>query len=181
MKLYTRTGDEGQTGLIGGQRLSKAAPRIECYGTVDELNAHIGMAVVGADPEMAERLRVVQHELFTLGSHLAAPAEQREAFNLPPLSDDTTDRLEREMDEAETALPALREFILPGGCDTSARLHVARTVCRRAERLLVHLRESAEIEPVTLRYLNRLGDWLFSQARLANRVAGVADTTWKKP
>ena len=178
MKIYTRTGDDGSTGLIGGRRVRKSDPRLDCYGTVDELNAAIGVAAVAAPPELVTQLRAVQDDLFVLGSHLAATSEGKTAIALPRLDDSIVARLEREIDAAEAALPALRQFILPGGAEASARLHLARTVCRRAERLAVIVAEQMTVPPLALRYLNRLSDWLFVMARRANREAGVDDVPW---
>jgi cob(I)alamin adenosyltransferase len=185
MKIYTRTGDDGTTGLIGGRRVRKSDPRIECYGTVDELNAALGVAAVVAPPALAELLRAVQDDLFVLGSHLAAPVEaggaRPAAVALPPLDESIPTRLEKEIDVAEAELPPLRNFILPGGTEASARLHLARTICRRAERLAVALAEDRPIPPLVVRYLNRLSDWLFVQARWCNRQAGVPDILWPTP
>jgi cob(I)alamin adenosyltransferase len=181
MKIYTRTGDDGTTGLIGGRRVSKADLRIDCYGTVDELNAAIGLAAVAARPELAAPLRAVQNDLFVLGSHLASPADDsKAASSLPPLDESAAQRLEAQIDAAEAELPPLRQFILPGGSEASARLHLARTVCRRAERLVVGLATESPVPTITVRYLNRLSDWLFVMARLANRRAGVDDIAWEK-
>jgi cob(I)alamin adenosyltransferase len=179
MKIYTRTGDDGTTGLIGGRRVRKSDPRIDCYGTVDELNASVGLAAVVAPAELAPRLRAVQNDLFVLGSHLAAPTEGTPvAVALPPLDESIARRLESEIDAAEGQLQPLRQFILPGGSEASARLHLARTVCRRAERLAVALAEEMPVVPVVLHYLNRLSDWLFVQARWCNRQQGVNDVPW---
>jgi cob(I)alamin adenosyltransferase len=179
MKIYTRTGDDGTTGLIGGRRVSKADGRIDCYGTVDELNAAVGLAAVAAEAGLASQLRAVQNDLFVLGSHLAAaPNDPGAAPSLPRLEDSMVRRLEAEIDAAEANLPALRQFILPGGGEASARLHLARTVCRRAERAAVALAAQAPLPPVTLLYLNRLSDWLFVMARRANRDAGMEDVPW---
>jgi cob(I)alamin adenosyltransferase len=180
MKIYTRTGDDGSTGLIGGGRVRKSDPRIECYGTVDELNAALGLAAVAADAPVVARLRRVQNELFVVGSHLATPDTAPAAVHLPPLDDAMVARLEMEIDAAEGELPPLRQFILPGGTEVAARLHLARTVCRRAERLLVDFSLDRPVPTTILTYLNRLSDWLFVQARLANRAAGVADVPWAK-
>jgi cob(I)alamin adenosyltransferase len=180
MKIYTRTGDDGSTGLIGGGRVRKCDPRVECTGTVDELNAAIGAAAVVADALQVVRLRRVQNELFVVGSHLATPETAPAAVHLPPLDDAMVARLEMEIDAAEGELPPLRQFILPGGTELAARLHVARTVCRRGERLLVDFSLDRPVPTVILTYLNRLSDWLFVQARLANRAAGVADVPWVK-
>jgi cob(I)alamin adenosyltransferase len=181
MKIYTKTGDDGTTGLIGGDRVRKYDPRIECYGTVDELNAAVGWAAVLADELLVPMLRELQNDLFVIGSHLATPMESRHAAALPPLDDGMIQRLEMQIDSAETSLPELREFILPGGGETAARLHVARTVCRRAERLLVHFAADRPVPAVILTYVNRLSDWLFVQARAANARAGIRDVPWVKP
>jgi cob(I)alamin adenosyltransferase len=181
MKIYTKTGDDGTTGLIGGDRVRKYDPRIDCYGTVDELNAGIGWAAVPADGPLVLILREVQNDLFVIGSHLATPAESRHAAGLPPLDDGMIQRLEMQIDSAEAALPPLREFILPGGAETAARLHLARTVCRRAERLLVRFAADRPVPAIILTYVNRLSDWLFVQARAANARAGVRDVPWVKP
>ncbi len=177
MKIYTKTGDDGSTGLIGGGRVRKSDARLDCYGTVDELNAHLGLAAAATDAELREELHRVMDELFVVGSHLAAPAGKK--ANLPPLPDAMPARLEAEIDAAEATLPPLTQFILPGGCELAARLHVARTVCRRAERRLVEL-PTEDQEHALVAYVNRLSDWLFVQARAANRRAGVADVPWRK-
>jgi cob(I)alamin adenosyltransferase len=184
MKIYTKTGDDGTTGLIGGSRVRKCDARLDCYGTIDELNAALGLAVVAAesDPATADavtRLREVQADLFVIGSHLATPDESPHRANLPAIEDAMIGRLEMQIDAAESQLPPLRNFILPGGTEASARLHLARTVCRRAERLLVDFSLDRPIPEVMLTYLNRLSDWLFVQARLCNHSAGVADIPWK--
>jgi cob(I)alamin adenosyltransferase len=178
MKIYTKTGDDGTTGLIGGERVSKSDRRIECTGSIDELNASLGWAAVTAKKDLLEKLRLVQNELFVLGSHLATPQGNPPA-SLPPLEEAGISRLEMEIDLAETQLPPLRNFILPGGCETSARLHLARTICRRAERLLVGFSHDRPVPKFMLTYLNRLSDWLFVQARLANQLEGVPDIPWK--
>ena len=180
MKIYTRTGDDGTTGLFGGSRVSKTDPRIDCYGTIDELNAAIGLAAVvanGPAAKLASMLADVQSELFVIGSHVATPPGAN-ASALPPVEEAVIARLEQQIDEAEAELPALRNFILPGGSELSARLHLARTICRRAERLLVAMASTAPIEGIEIRYLNRLSDWLFVEARWANHVQGVADVPW---
>jgi cob(I)alamin adenosyltransferase len=177
-KIYTKTGDDGTTGLIGGGRVGKDDPRLECYGTIDELNAAVGLAAVVAEPHMLPALRAVQAELFVLGSHLAAP-DAAKASSLPRFDPEWTTRLARQIDAADAELPPLRNFILPGGTDAAARLHLARTVCRRAERLLVAFAHGQAADPTLLTYLNRLSDWLFTQARLANHRAGVEDIPWK--
>lgn len=180
MKIYTKTGDDGSTGLIGGDRVRKSDARLECYGTIDELNAQLGLAAAAADVAMVELLRAVQDDLFVIGSHLATPAHSTHQSSLPPLDDGMVQRLEMQIDAGEAMLPPLRNFILPGGSEASARLHVARTVCRRAERLLVSYAEDRPVPVMIVTYLNRLSDWLFVQARRSNAVAGVGDVLWKK-
>jgi cob(I)alamin adenosyltransferase len=180
MKIYTKTGDDGSTGLIGGRRVRKSELRLDVYGTVDELCATIGWAAVGAAEEFASRLRAVQDDLFVIGSHLATPEDEPPTKTawLPPMPQDTVARLEREIDAADAELAPLKTFILPGGTELSARLHMARTVCRRGERLLVGLSVHHPVNPVIVTYLNRLSDWLFTQARLANFRAGTGDIPW---
>lgn len=180
MKLYTRTGDDGTTGLVGGRRVGKDELRLETYGTVDELNANLGLADAACSvqqEDVSQRLRAVMNELFSIGASLAAPDGETEQVKLPPLP--TTDRLEAEIDAADAELKPLSNFILPGGGELAARLHVARCVCRRAERLAVHLNRSEGVATAVIVYLNRLSDWLFAQARLANHAAGVPDVPWR--
>jgi cob(I)alamin adenosyltransferase len=178
MKIYTKTGDDGTTGLIGGARVQKSDARIECYGTLDELNAAIGLAIVAADDAWAAPLKQIQNELFIVGSHLAVEEGSRPPASLPILEDSAIARLEMQIDSATAQLPALKNFVLPGGCELSARLHVARTICRRGERLVVKFSQDRPVSATILTYLNRLSDWLFVQARLANQNAGVADVLW---
>ncbi len=180
MKIYTRQGDSGTTGILGKDRLSKADLRIECIGTVDELNAAMGLAEVAAPEALVPLLRHVQHELFTIGSHLAAPDEAAFAQFLPPISDEMIARLEREIDAAESEAGPLQHFILSGGCESAARIHLARAICRRAERHVVALGESQALNPQIAKYLNRLADWLFMHARYANKLCGVKDVPWEK-
>lgn len=184
MKIYTKTGDDGTTGLLGGSRVRKCDARIECYGTIDELNAAIGVALVALEAAPAlsdcvEPLRLVQCDLFNAGSHLATPDESPYKANLPPLDETMITRLEMQIDAAETELTPLRNFILPGGTEASARLHLARTICRRAERLLVDFSFDRPVPAVILTYLNRLSDWLFVQARLCNHRLGRPDVPWR--
>ncbi len=183
MKIYTKTGDDGTTGLFGGGRVSKADARIDCYGTIDELNAALGLAAVsatGAWQELLPKLRQVQNELFVIGSHLATPADSPHRSRLPALDEEMIVRLEKEIDEADEHLAMLRNFILPGGTELSARLHLGRTICRRAERLLVALPGNEADKKTSVIYANRLSDWLFVQARWANAVAQVEDIAWVK-
>jgi cob(I)alamin adenosyltransferase len=182
MKIYTKTGDDGSTGLIGGTRISKSDPRIDAYGTVDELNAAVGLCAAVTDAEMIEKLRLVQNELFVIGSLLATPdgGTSETKADLPRLDEGSIKRLEEQMDAADAVLPPLRSFILPGGCELAARLHVARTVCRRAERTLVAFAARQRVDANLMVYVNRLSDWLFVQSRLANHRAGVADVPWTR-
>lgn len=179
MKIYTKTGDDGSTGLFGGDRVSKSDPRIECYGSVDELNASVGLARVEAQGELADALLRVQSELFVIGSHLATPEDSPQTRSLPLIEEAMIGRLEMEIDSAESELPRLRNFILPGGCELAARLHLARTVCRRAERNLVTFAQDRPVAAAIITYMNRLSDWLFVMARLANHRAKVADIVWE--
>jgi cob(I)alamin adenosyltransferase len=179
MKIYTRTGDDGSTGLIGGTRVRKSDARIECYGTIDELSAAIGLAAVAADASIAPLLAQIQHDLFVVGAHLAAP-DASATSGLPDLDEAIVTRLEMQIDAAEAHVGALRNFVLPGGSEPAARLHLARTICRRAERLVVDFSMDRPVDPTILTYLNRLSDWLFVHARLANRLLGVDDVPWKK-
>ena len=179
MKIYTRTGDDGTTGLFGGDRVRKCDARLDCYGTVDELNAVMGLVVLAAPEALKPKLREIQNELFVIGAHLATP-EISKAASLPAVEDSIVSRLEMEIDEAECDLAPLRQFILPGGSEAAARLHLARTVCRRAERLLVDFSLDRPVPAILLTYLNRLSDWLFVQARWVNQNAGIADIPWEK-
>jgi len=181
-RIYTRQGDKGETRLAGGQRVRKDSARIECYGTVDELNSVVGVACVSAaaEPKLAELaaiLRRVQHELFNLGSMLATLPADVHAKQARITAADVM-QLEREMDRANAELPALRSFVLPGGTKISAELHVCRTVCRRAERLLVKMTREEETPEEALQYLNRLGDALFVWSRWVNHRLGAAETLW---
>lgn len=181
MKIYTRTGDAGTTALFGGDRVPKHHPRIEAYGTVDEANSCIGLALsyLGDDPAqqpLADVLRRVQHELFVLGADLATPLDAR--ASVPRIDDVHFQRLEADIDRFEADLPPLKQFILPGGTAAASALHLARTVCRRAERLAVKVADGETLSKHTLVYLNRLSDLLFVVARWANQRADAAETVW---
>ena len=185
MKIYTKTGDRGETGLFGGQRVRKDHVRVEAYGEVDELNSTLGLVVLHLEAagqgETAAGLRQVQADLFTVGANLATPAPEdggRENAYIPALEPGRVEALERWIDAAEAELEPLKSFILPGGAPAAAVLHLARTVCRRAERRVVALAHEAHVAPEYVMYLNRLSDLLFTLARLANRRAGVADVPW---
>ena len=178
MKLYTRTGDRGETGLIGGKRVAKDALRLDAYGTIDELNAILGLAAA-ADAAWAGRLAEIQAELFALGAHLAAPEGATANTPLPALPERAIERMEQQIDAADGQMPALTNFILPGGSEAAARLHLARCICRRAERRCVALLRTEAVPREVIVYLNRLSDWLFAHARLANHEAGVPDVAWR--
>ena len=178
-KVYTRTGDDGTTGLGGGQRLRKDAARIEAYGTVDELNSAIGLALTaGLEPRIVAELTRVQNELFHLGSDLCILEEDKAQMPVPAIEERHVVTLETAMDELSSELEPLENFVLPGGTEGAARLHLARTICRRAERCLVSLAATETVGAYTLRYLNRLSDALFVMARCENFKKGVADTCW---
>jgi cob(I)alamin adenosyltransferase len=181
MKIYTKTGDAGDTGLFGGGRVGKDHPRVEAYGDVDELNAALGV-VRAAEPmsRVDEIIIAAQRDLLSIGALLATPDREKMAEHLRKarLDDARIGELEHAIDECERELEPLRSFILPGGTRKAAALHVARTVCRRAERRIVALGREAELPPVVVRYLNRLSDLLFMLARVANRRSGAAEVTW---
>lgn len=191
-RVYTKKGDSGDTGLVGGQRVSKDDPRIDAYGTVDELNAFVGVAresllreMSSAPRENAERLdaliatlRRVQHELFNLGSILATlPADVHP--KQPRVTTADVERLEEEMDACQEQLPILRSFVLPGGSRSNADLHVCRTVCRRAERLCVSLARQTEVDPTSVTYLNRLSDAFFVWSRYVALLLGAGELLWE--
>jgi cob(I)alamin adenosyltransferase len=178
VKIYTRTGDTGDTSLFDGTRVRKSEPRVEAYGDVDELNACLGLArASGADHEIADELVRLQRDLFALGAQLADPGEKIAARVIKAaLGDDDVARLEQLIDRYEAELPALRRFILAGGSPAGAALHVARAVCRRAERRMVALEPA--VDAVLVRYVNRLSDLLFVLARAVNHRSGAVETEW---
>ena len=186
-RIYTSGGDKGKTSLVGGQRVAKNDLRIEVYGTVDELNAFVGLARATADslaarhPQLfsfAAILNRVQHELFNLGSILATLPEDVHPKQ-PRITQTEVERLERDIDEANATLPALRSFVLPGSSKLDAELHICRTICRRGERLLVTLSDDEELPPDCLQYLNRLSDAFFVWSRWANQILGLQETLWQ--
>lgn len=181
-RVYTKVGDQGTSRLAGGQEVDKDAARLEAYGTIDELNAVLGVVVETAPDTggsaLGSKLVRIQNELFDLGGELAVLPEDRHEKQIL-ISEADVLRLEAEIDEANAALPTLRSFILPGGGALSAHLHVARTVCRRAERRLVTLHRGEPQRGEALRYLNRLSDWLFVMGRKASADAGRAELLWK--
>lgn len=178
MKIYTKRGDDGTTGLIGGTRVSKSGLRIETYGTVDELNSYIGwVRDLTTRKEFSDILVEIQDRLFTIGSHLASdPAKSK--MKLPVISDDDVIYLENRIDDIEAQLPEMKNFILPGGHPAVSCCHVARCVCRRAERLSVALNETETIEPVIMKYLNRLSDFLFVLSRILAKDVNAVETPW---
>lgn len=178
-RIYTRTGDDGTTGLGFGGRVAKDALRVECYGTVDELNSCLGVArAAGLPAELDADLARVQNELFHLGSDLCVPEAEKERHPVPRVAERHVAALEALIDRWNESLPPLENFVLPGGSPAAAALHVARTVCRRAERQLVALARREAVGASTLPYLNRLSDALFVLARAANRLAGHDDVYW---
>lgn len=179
MKIYTKTGDQGETGLFGGGRVSKDSLRVNAYGEVDELNAVLGVArAIGLDTRLDALLARIQAELFVVGADLATPGE---AKYIPRMNAERVALLEQEIDQFEQELEPLKQFILPGGALVAAQLHLARTVCRRAERGVVTLAAHEAVNPHVLVYLNRLSDWLFTLARVANARTGVPDVPWNNP
>ena len=181
MKIYTRTGDEGETGLFGGGRVPKDHARVAAYGEVDELNSAIGMARATQPVQFFDPvLELVQRDLFAIGGHLATPDPDKvaKALEKADLSVDHVTEFERLMDAAEQELPPLRAFVLPAGTPKATALHLARTICRRAERSVVHLAHEHEVPALFVVYLNRLSDLLFTLARLANHRDGAGDVTW---
>jgi cob(I)alamin adenosyltransferase len=178
MKIYTRTGDAGQTGLFGGARVRKDDVRVEAYGTVDETNAALGLARAsgGLGDDVDAQLGHIQEDLFVVGAELACVPDKIDRLKMQLIGPDAATRLERLIDAAEDGLPPLTSFVLPGGTSSAAALHLARTVCRRAERAVLGL---SDVRPDIVIYLNRLSDLLFVLARQANHRAGVADVPWQ--
>ncbi len=180
MKLYTKTGDDGTTGLFGGVRVGKDDIRVEAYGTIDELNAALGLAQsLGADVREGELIAELQDDLFVLGSELACIPEKRERLKLRLLDATDVVRLENHIDALETGLPPLKNFILPGGHPVAAALHQARTICRRAERRVLALSKVQPVAPHLLVYLNRLSDVLFVMARHTQSERNLEDVLWR--
>lgn len=185
MKIYTKTGDQGMTSLLSGKRVTKSDPRLEAYGNIDELNSMLGWCLTALKKESAadsisKPIANAQHHLFVIGSHLACDADSRRG-SLPSLNKSSTEELESAIDAMDTKLPALKNFILPGGSEVSARLHLARTICRRAERSCASLSSlNIKVDPEHLIYMNRLSDFLFVAARFANQSNGITETEWRK-
>ena len=181
MKIYTKTGDRGDTGLFGGGRVAKSHPRVDAYGDVDELNASLGLArALEPMPRVDELLVAIQRDLFAIGALLATPdlAKMRAHLEKARVDESRVAQLEQAIDDADAELEPLRAFIIPGGSPKAAALHVSRTVCRRAERRVVALTETEQIPELAVVYLNRLSDLLFTLARLAAKRGGVGEVTW---
>ncbi|MEI7577833.1 MAG: cob(I)yrinic acid a,c-diamide adenosyltransferase [Armatimonadota bacterium] len=179
MKIYTKAGDAGETGLLGGNRISKADLRMEVIGTLDELNASLGVCLLCPGPMLVlNTLSWLQSLLFDVGSEFACPPDGK--FELISVNSADIERLEVEIDEMTAVLPELKNFILPGGSPLSAQLHIARAVCRRLERSLVAFSGQTKVRNEPLQFVNRLSDWIFCSCRLANFESGVADIPWSK-
>jgi len=181
MKIYTKGGDNGETGLFGGERVSKDSPRIEAYGTVDELNSFIGLALIEAkNSKVKDILGKIQNILFVLGSDLSAPNnEKNKNYNIPRISKIHSEEIEKEIDKFDFHLEELKNFILPGGCKSAALLHICRTICRRTERKVVALNNIVNLNPDIVILLNRLSDLFFVLARYENKVSGIEDVKWQ--
>lgn len=181
IRIYTKTGDTGSTALIGGTKVPKSHLRIEAYGTIDELNSHIGLCRdLLTDPESRQLLQEIQDRLFTIGSSLACDPVKEPQLRLPDLKETDVELLEKEMDRMDELLPPMKNFILPGGHQVVSQLHIARCVARRAERCCVRLElESLEVEPVILKYLNRLSDYLFVLSRYTGKLLNAPELPWK--
>ena len=178
MKIYTKTGDVGETSLFGGRRVSKADLRIETYGTTDELNSWVGLVRdVNTNDSERELLKEIQDRIFTIGASLAADPDNHK-LKTPDLNEDDVVKLENAIDEMDKVLEPLRNFILPGGHAHVSYCHVARTVCRRAERLTVALHKENEVHPLVIKYLNRLSDYLFALSRKMAKDLGAEEVTW---
>lgn len=180
MKIYTRTGDKGQTSLLGGARVPKDHARIEAYGTIDEVNSHLGMLRDLLNGQQQELILGIQQKLFSIGSRLASANEQEaDKFKVPHVEEEDITALEHAMDTMDRELPEMRNFILPGGHVTVSQAHICRTVCRRAERLVVHIAAQEQLPEVIVRYLNRLSDLLFVLARWSGHTLNAPEIPWK--
>lgn len=180
--LYTGTGDAGTTSLVGGQRVSKTCLRLESYGTIDELSSFLGVVAASVDCTgcIRSQIRSIQNSLFDVGCYLATQAEEGSEPKCEGVDEGLISEIETWIDRLDADTPAVRAFVLPGGCQAASHCHVARTVCRRAERIILSLAEREYVDPLLLRWTNRLSDYLFIAARHLNHVAGVGEITWKK-
>ena len=180
--LYTRTGDQGTTSLVGGQRIKKNSARLEAYGTIDELSSALGM--LGADPdcpdEIKGQIRNVQNELFNIGGYLATAPEEGQKPECASVTDAKLAELEGWIDALDEQTPKIRAFVLPGGSAPASKAHMARVICRRAERRILDLADTEYVDPAVVRYVNRLSDWLFAAARYLNFILGVDEVVWSK-
>lgn len=182
MKLYTKTGDKGTTGLIGGTRVSKSDVRLEAYGTVDELNAQIGVLVsLGLSDEHTAFLQNMQNLLFTVGSNLATDTEKTDYKHASVMRDDYITAVEKEIDRLDEALPMLEQFIIPGGSQKSAQCHVCRTVARRAERRIIEMNSVYPVDNKVVIYINRLSDYFFALSRTLLKDGNIEEVSWKQP
>lgn len=181
LKIYTKTGDLGKTSLIGGTKVPKSHIRIETYGTVDELNSHIGLLIDYLEHLKTKAvLKEIQDRLFTIGSSLACDPEREPLMKIPDLKEEDINLLEREIDHMNDVLPPMKFFVLPGGHVSVSQGHVCRCVCRRAERLCVNMKEHhIFVDPLVIKYLNRLSDYLFVVSRYAGHLIGIAEIAWK--
>lgn len=179
-KLYTFTGDKGTTSLVGGERVAKTAARLEAYGTIDEFSSFLGVALShrGCPEELKKQMLLIQDKLFEIGGHLATLPGSEWSTSKPPVSEPDILRLQSWIDDLDERTPKVNSFVLPGGTETSAHLHVARSVCRRAERRVLALHAGEPVDADLLRYLNRLSDYLFIAARYANSAAGTEEICW---
>ena len=180
-RIYTKTGDKGMTALIGGTKVPKSHIRIESYGTVDELNSYIGLVSdLVTNPESRIMLKEIQDRLFTIGSSLACDPEKEPKMKIPDLKETDVEMLEQEIDRMTGILPEMHSFILPGGHQAVSTLHIARCVCRRAERVCVHMQETDTfVDPLVIRYLNRLSDYLFTLSRYVGHLLRIDEVTWR--
>ena len=186
-KIYTRGGDSGNTSLIGGERVKKCSLRLEAYGTIDELSSHLGLlrSIIKADEELNDEMfddklfEWIQSRLFDVGTHLAMPCKQSATPPSGTITEHHITHLESLIDQIDGNLPSLHSFILPGGCMAASQCHVCRTVCRRAERLIISLAETAPIDPLVVSFTNRLSDFLFVFARFINKLKSVDEISWK--
>ena len=180
LKIYTKTGDKGTTSLIGGTKVLKSDLRIEAYGTVDELNSYVGLCSdLLTDPSSQKILKEVQDRLFTIGSSLACDPEKEPKMKIPDLREEDVSLLEKEIDRMNETLPEMKNFILPGGHPTVSHLHIARCICRRAERCCVRLNHETKENMIIIKYLNRLSDYLFVLARYISHLSGAEEIPWK--